>query len=209
VIRLQDAADLLVEIGRRLDARGWVLGTSGNFSVVTSRDPLRMAITPSAASKGALTRDQILEIDAQGAVVPDSTGKPSAECSLHLRVAEICNAGAVLHTHSVWGTILSDVHACRGGLAIEGYEMLKGLEGVHTHKHREWIPILENDQEMTRLADRTRAILHEHPGAHAFLLRRHGLYTWGEDLPQAVRHVEILEFLFESIGRAAMMTPSC
>jgi len=209
VIRLQDAADLLVEIGRRFDARGWVLGTSGNFSVVTSRDPLRMAITPSAASKGALTRDQILEIDAQGAVVPDNAGKPSAECLLHLRVAEICDAGAVLHTHSVWGTILSDVHACREGLAIEGYEMLKGLEGVHTHQHREWIPILENDQEMTRLADRVRAMLHEHPSAHAFLLRRHGLYTWGEDLPQAVRHVEILEFLFESIGRAAMMTPSC
>jgi len=57
---LQAIAHRLVEIGRRFDARGWVLGTSGNFSVVTSRDPFRMAITPSSASKGDSTPDQIL-----------------------------------------------------------------------------------------------------------------------------------------------------
>ena len=149
---LQAIAHRLVEIGRRFDARGWVLGTSGNFSVVTSRDPFRMAITPSSASKGDSTPDQILEIDADG--------------------------------------------------------MLKGLEGVRTHEHREWIPILENDRDMTRLADRVGAILREHPDAHGFLLRRHGLYTWGEDLTQAVRHVEILEFLRESVGRAPLPAPS-
>jgi methylthioribulose-1-phosphate dehydratase len=38
-------------------------------------------------------------------------------------------------------------------------------------------------------------------GAHAFLLRRHGLYAWGDTLYEAERHVEILEFLFEAIGR--------
>ena len=61
---------------------------------------------------------------------------------------EIVVADAVLHTHSIWSTLLSDRHAAAGGLAIEGYEMLKGLEGVATHEHREWIPILENDQDM-------------------------------------------------------------
>jgi methylthioribulose-1-phosphate dehydratase len=45
-------------------------------------------------------------------------------------------------------------------------------------------------------------MLAEHPGSHAFLLRGHGLYTWGRDLPEAKRHVEILEFLMEVIGRA-------
>ena len=36
---------------------------------------------------------------------------------------------------------------------------------------------------------------------HAFLLRRHGLYTWGATLAEAERHVEILEFLLEAAGR--------
>jgi ribulose-5-phosphate 4-epimerase/fuculose-1-phosphate aldolase len=35
------------------------------------------------------------------------------------------------------------------------------------------------------------------------LLERHGLYTWGASLAEAVRHVEIFEFLFETIGRSA------
>ena len=86
-------------------------------------------------------------------------------------------------------------------LAIEGYEMLKGLAGVTSHEHRELVPILDNDQNMPRLAVRVGETLERHPGAHAFLLRRHGLYTWGETLAEAERHIEILEFLFETIGR--------
>ena len=78
--------------------------------------------------------------------------------------------------------------------------MLKGLEGVRTHEHREWLPIVENDQDMARLSVVVRGVLEDHPEAHGFLLRRHGLYTWGNDLPQAVRHVEILEFLLEVVG---------
>jgi len=36
---------------------------------------------------------------------------------------------------------------------------------------------------------------------HGFLIRRHGLYTWGRDLQEAKRQVEIFEFLFEVMGR--------
>src|SRR4029079_2432397 len=135
--------------------------------------------------------------------------RPSAEPLLHVEIARARGAAAVLHTHSVWSTILSDRHASAGGVGIEGYEMLKGLEGVSTHEHQEWIPILENDQDMTRLAGRLRHVLAEHADCHAFLLRRHGMYTWGETLPQAVRHVEIVEFLLETVGRTeAMESPS-
>jgi methylthioribulose-1-phosphate dehydratase len=107
----------------------------------------------------------------------------------------------VLHTHSIWSTVLSDRYATRKGLVVEGYEMLKGLQGVTTHEHREWIPILENDQNMIGLAGEIRDILQSQPVVHAFLLRRHGMYTWGETLPQAVRHVEIVEFLLEAVAR--------
>jgi methylthioribulose-1-phosphate dehydratase len=54
---------------------------------------------------------------------------------------------------------------------------------------------------MTRLASEVRRILDEHRDCHGFLLRRHGLYTWGATIADARRHVEILEFLLESIGR--------
>jgi methylthioribulose-1-phosphate dehydratase len=193
--------DQLAQIGRRFDGRGWVLGTSGNFSVVLNREPLRLAITASGASKGDLTPNQILEIDGECTVMGAASAGPSAEAQLHVEIVRTRGAGAVLHTHSMWSTLLSDRHAGREGLAVEGYEMLKGLEGVRTHEHREWIPVLENDQDIPRLAGRVREVLLDQPRCHAFLLRRHGMYTWGETLPQAVRHVEIVEFLLEAVAR--------
>jgi methylthioribulose-1-phosphate dehydratase len=197
-----EIARALADAGRRFDARGWVLGTSGNFSAVVRRDPLRLAITPSAAFKGELDPAHILEIDDSGAVTNGRESRPSAEAQLHLGVVRARGAGAVLHTHSVWSTLISERRAEQQGIAIEGYEMLKGLAGVATHEHREWIPILENSQDMTALAADAQRVLAAHPSCHAFLLRRHGLYTWGETLRDAVRHVEILEFLLEAVGRS-------
>jgi methylthioribulose-1-phosphate dehydratase len=196
-----EAARDLVAAGRRFDARGWVLGTSGNFSAVIATAPLRLAITRSGVHKGALVPDDILEIGEGGGVVRGSGG-PSAETQLHLEIVAARHAGAVMHTHSIWATFLSDRDAPSGGVAIEGYEMLKGLAGVRTHEHREWIPVIDNDQNIPRLAQAVRRVLDEHPACHGFLLRRHGLYTWGATLADAVRHVEILEFLLESAGRA-------
>jgi methylthioribulose-1-phosphate dehydratase len=197
----------LAELGRDFHRRGWALGTSGNFSAVTSRDPLRLAITASSLDKSRLSPDDILEIDAKGEVVHPSHGKPSAETLLHVAIVQAVGAGAVLHTHSVWSTILSDYHIGHAGFFIEGYEMLKGLEGVRTHEHREWVPILENSQDMQALASEARKTLEENVKVHGFLIRRHGMYTWGKDLPEAARHVEILEFLLESVGRRQMMEP--
>lgn len=195
------AASDLAEIGRDFYRRGWVLGTSGNFSSVLSRDPIRLAITSSSIDKGNLTASHILEIDDQGRVL-EGTGRPSAETLLHLAVVRLRGAGAVLHTHSVWSNILSDAHSERQGLSIEGYEMLKGLDGVVTHEHQEWLPIIENSQDMHSLAKEVERVLTEQPKAHGFLLRRHGMYTWGKDIAEAKRHVEILEFLLEVLGRS-------
>ena len=194
-------AEALCAAGRRFDARGWVLGTSGNFSAVVARQPLRLAITPSSAFKGELEPQQILEMNERAESLSGGAARPSAEALLHVEIVRARNAGAVMHTHSIWSTLLSDVYGDDGALAIAGYEMLKGLDGVRTHAHRELIPIVENDQDIPRLAAAVRATLARHPAAHAFLLRRHGLYTWGDDLKEAVRHVEILEFLLEAVGR--------
>jgi methylthioribulose-1-phosphate dehydratase len=191
---------LLAELGRSCYARGWALGTSGNFSAVLSRDHFCLTITSTGVDKGALSADQFVRVDASGAIT-DGAGKPSAETALHLVVVRMRQANAVLHTHSVWSTILSDIHAGQHGLWIEGYEMLKGLEGVTSHTHREWLPIIENDQDIPRLAGVVETVLREHPASHGFLLRNHGLYTWGENVAQAKRHLEILEFLLEAMGR--------
>jgi methylthioribulose-1-phosphate dehydratase len=163
-------------------------------------------MSPSGADKGNLLPQQILLIDEKASLVGDHVEKPSAESPLHVRLVTTLNAGAVLHTHSVWSTTLSDLYASDGGLAIEGYEMLKGLTNVNTHEHREWLPILENSQNMTALANTITKALDQSRASHGLLIRKHGLYTWGRSLAEAKRHVEILEFLLEAVGRSRIIS---
>jgi len=162
---------------------------------------MRLAITPTGLDKGALEPKQFLEID-EAARVVRGNGLPSAETGIHLTIVRTRGAGAVLHTHSMWSTVLSDVFSADGAVALEGFEMLKGLRDVHTHEHREILPILENCQDIAHLADQVQALLKRDAAVHGFLLRRHGLYTWGRDLAEAKRHVEVLEFLLEILGRS-------
>ncbi|QDU62660.1 Methylthioribulose-1-phosphate dehydratase [Planctomycetes bacterium Pan216] len=193
----------LAEIGQQFHARTWSVGTSSNYSVVLDRDPLRLLITASGKDKGNLGIDDFVIVDESGQATTPTQPKPSAETLLHTMIASQLGAGAVLHTHSVWATLLSDLFAEEGAVMIEGYEMLKGLEGIKTHEHRERIAIVENSQDMRTLSEELSQRLREGDETlrYGFILRRHGLYTWGKDLFAARRHVEILEFLFEAVGR--------
>jgi len=191
----------LADIGREFYRRGWVLGTSGNFSALTAREPFNLRITASGNEKGELDDTHFLDLDAEGKILQGS-GKPSAETQIHLSLYRLLpQMNSVLHTHSVWGTILSDVFFADGEIRIEGYEMLKGLAGVTTHEHKETVPIIENSQDYVVLARNIEKVLLENDGIHGIYLRRHGLYTWGKNVAEAKRHVEIFEFLFEVIGR--------
>jgi methylthioribulose-1-phosphate dehydratase len=68
---------------------------------------------------------------------------------------------------------------------------------VTTHDHLERVPLLHNTQDYLVLAREMREALENYPDAHGVLLGRHGLYTWGQSVAEARRHLEALEFLFE------------
>jgi methylthioribulose-1-phosphate dehydratase len=90
--------------------------------------------------------------------------------------------------------------------------MLKGLDGIGTHDTFEEVPIFANTQDMVELSVRLRRHFAGvdwtsggRPPFHGFLLSGHGLYTWGRDLAEARRHIEIFEFLFECVARSRML----
>jgi len=198
---LEDITDSLCDTARWCCARGWAPATSGNFSV---RAAGRVFITPSGLDKGTVTASHLLEVDHDGRPIA-GTGKPSAETGLHLVIYRMRpQAGAILHVHTVWNTLLSGRFAAQGHLPIEGYEILKGLSGVMTHTHLERVPILENSQDYAELSQNMAEALDRNPRAHGVLLSRHGLYTWGQSVAEARRHLEALEFLFEVEGRRVL-----
>jgi methylthioribulose-1-phosphate dehydratase len=166
-----------------------------------------MLISPSGLDKGLMTTADLLATDMEGRA-EDNAKKPSAETALHVVIYRVRpDAGAILHVHSIWNTLLSGQSSELGHVALKGYELLKGLSGVSTHEHEERVPILENSQDYEELALNLDEVLRVSGDAHGVLLSRHGLYTWGKSVAEARRHLEALEFLFEVEGRRLTSWP--
>ena len=178
--------------GRRMDARGWVPATAGNISVRLPDG--RIAITRSGFHKGFIPEDGVMTVDLEGR--PEQSNlRPSAETGLHCGIyRRFPGAHAALHGHSVPATVLSRLAG--GHLTLAGYELLKAFPGLPTHEAAIRLPILENDQDIARLQARVTRIWDADP-AHppGYLLRGHGVYVWGEDMPKALLRLEALEFM--------------
>lgn len=181
----------LVVTGKMLYERGWVPATSGNFSSRVS--PSEIAVTVSGRHKGFLALEDIMRVDASGRPLDGKT--PSAETELHTQIyRHFPAANAVLHTHSVNATVLSFV--CEGKVELRDMEVLKAIEGIDSHAVSLQVPIFDNDQDIGRLAAIVEKQLSEIERSHAYLIKGHGLYTWGSSISDAVRHLEAFEFLF-------------
>ncbi len=186
------AAQTLVEVGRRLDARGWAPATAGNYSV--RLDDGSFAVTVSGWHKGRLTREGIMRVDAEGNGL--TAGKPSAETALHLALYRLFpDVGAVLHGHSPEAVGMSRAAANAGEWVFRGHEMLKVFPGNTTHEAEIRLPIVDNSQDMAVIEAAVRPALLAPGAAPAYLIRSHGLYAWGKDLAEAERVLEGTEWL--------------
>jgi methylthioribulose-1-phosphate dehydratase len=182
--------------------RGWCDGTGGNFSCVLEADPIRLLMAPSGVHKGSVAPIDLIQVNREGHVVLGN-GKASAETALHLEIVKTCGAGAVLHTHSQAGTLLSQWACRQGRLHLSSLEMLKGLDGIKTHDCSVDVPVLANNQNLSELSAQARPLLRDAP--HGLLIAGHGLYAWGRNLGSAMRHLEILEFLLEQRWRQLLL----
>jgi len=183
----------VIDAGKWIDQQGWCPATGGNFSVRI--DANHAWVTASGKHKGALTPEDLLQVDLKGAVI-GSEKRPSAETLLHMALYGLdADIGAVLHTHSVSSTVLSRL-VDGDVLTLRGYEMQKSLSGNTTHDAEAAIHVFDNTQDMPELAAQLRQYWLQCPLQWGFLVRGHGLYAWGRDMAEARRHLEGLEFLF-------------
>ena len=190
----EQLAQQIIEAGRFLYGRGWSPATSSNYSVRLS--PSEALLTVSGKHKGELGPDDVLATDLQGRSLEPGK-KPSAETLLHTQLylwkPEI---GAVLHTHSVNATVLSRL-CLSESLVFADYELQKAFSGISSHESQVEVPIFDNDQDIARLAAKVQPWLEAHPDCVGYLIRGHGLYTWGARMSDALRQIEAFEFLFE------------
>ena len=186
-----DASRALIQAGQRIAAKGLVPATSGNFSQRLENGDI--AITRSGADKGNLTLDSIMRVDAAGSSLDQRT--PSAETLLHTQIYQhYPRAKAVLHTHSVNATVLSQLKP--NGVTLANYEILKAFAHIQSHQSELVVPVVANDQTIPRLAEQVLHYIQGHDELSAYLIEGHGLYTWAESLEQAFIQTEAMEFLF-------------
>jgi methylthioribulose-1-phosphate dehydratase len=191
--QLAECAAQIVEAGRDFAQRGWTPATSSNFSMRLSED--RLAVTVSGRDKGKLTPADIMVCDLAGKAV-NTEARPSAETLLHCQIyRRYPEAGAVLHTHSLAQTLASRLWAQAGQLELAGFELLKAFAGYTTHDARMLLPVFPNSQDMQELAELIDQYLQQKPITHGYLIDGHGIYTWGEDMLSARRHLDAFEFL--------------
>ena len=186
-------ADALAAAARILSARGWTPATSSNFSARLDRH--HAVITVSGRDKGALGRDDLMRVDLDGKPVGTPL-KSSAETPLHTQMyRRDADIGCVLHTHSHNQTVASRLFAEAGVIRLAGYELLKALTGNATHQTTVDLPVFANSQHMPDLVAEVDAWLAGGAPAWGYLIEGHGLYAWGRDIAEAMRHIEAFEFL--------------
>ncbi|MEV5408723.1 class II aldolase/adducin family protein [Thermopolyspora sp. NPDC052614] len=181
---MKEPRERLCEFGRRAAELGLVIGTSGNLSV---REGDLVAVTPSGVALDRLTPEQCPVVDVDGYLVEGET-QPSSETPMHLAVYATTDARAVVHTHSVFGTVVASTMT---ELPPIHYNCLL-LGGT--------VKVAEYATYGTpELAENVRAAM---AGRRAALMANHGGVTIGVDLEQAFEATRLLEWLCEVYVRA-------
>lgn len=195
ITKYASAAQEIIEAGQFLYSRGWSPATSSNYSARI--DAQHIAITVSGKHKGQLRAGDVMVVDLAGEAV-QSDCRSSAETLLHTVIYDLFpDIGAVLHTHSVGATVFSRLLTDESSVIFEDYELQKAFPGYDTHEGQLELPVFENTQDINALSALTRSYFSSHPTVPGYLIRGHGLYTWGESMADCLRHVEAIEFLIE------------
>ncbi|MDX2304835.1 MAG: methylthioribulose 1-phosphate dehydratase [Microscillaceae bacterium] len=189
----------LITVIHIFNSNGWSQATSTNYSFRNPDQTDTYTITSSGKDKSQVWTDDLMVVDREGKAVEGYTHiKPSAETLLHtVLYAANPQIHAILHTHSIQGTILSMLHASDKQVKITGFELLKGIQGITSHEAEVIVPIFANSQDIPALSQEIKTYYDAHPEMTGFLLAGHGFYTWGSSIAEAKRHMEAYEFLFE------------
>lgn len=169
--------------------------TGGNFSVRLADNQMQMSA--SGKDKAQLTAKDFVVCDFQGHW-QQGDGKPSAEAALHGMIYQLSpQTQCVLHTHSMPVTVLSMLPDTDNKIPFKGYEMQKTIAGFKSHEETLNLFVFENNQDIPALAQQVKAMWDVAHQAFGLIVRGHGLYSWGNSVHEAKRHMEGLEFLVE------------
>jgi len=198
-------ANLICELCRKFYSLGWVTGTGGGISI---RKDDHLYIAPSGVQKELLRPQNmfVLEYGQRAYIRRPPQFKPSACTPLFLAAFDR-GAGACIHTHSQWAVLVTLIVEKEKGpdgcFEISNMEQIKGLPkgrgkaGYLGYFDTLRVPIIENTAHEEDLTERLEKAMEEYPDTYAVLVRRHGIYVWGDDWAKAKTQAECFDYLFQ------------
>jgi L-fuculose-phosphate aldolase len=188
----------IIEVGKRVYARGYVASNDGNISARIDKD--RVIITPTGVSKGFMKVEDLVIVDFNGKVL-SGTKKPSSEVFMHLQMyKDRPDVNSVCHAHPPYATgfavagipldkcVLPEVIIALGSVPLIEY----GTPGTEEF-YKPVVKVLQNYD--------------------AFLLANHGALTIGKDIVNAYHKMETIEhfahiaFVAQQIGYVKTLNP--
>ncbi|GMF10296.1 unnamed protein product [Phytophthora lilii] len=192
---------LVCELCRLYYTTEWMTGTGGAMSL---RHGERIYVTPSGVPKERLQPEDLYVLDMDGGILSSPKAKPGkkapklSDCApLFLNAHKIRKAAVVLHSHGITCNLAAALCDGKSEFRISHQEMIKGITG-HGYADTLVVPVIDNAPKESALADPIARTMEAYPNTSAVLVRRHGLFVWGDSWEAAKRHAECLHYLFEA-----------
>lgn len=201
-------AALIAELCRQFYGLGWVSGTGGGISI---RDERGVWMAPSGVQKERIAPEDVFLL-ADGvwdrAEVVEAPTNPKlriSECQpLFFNAFRMRDAGAVIHSHSIWAVLAARLFSPTGEAGefrCRNLEMQKGLRGMGCFDELV-VPIIPNTAREAQLRDSMAEAMARYPDVDAVIVAGHGIYVWGHDWVKAKTQAECFDYLLRAAVEA-------
>ncbi|KAF7270690.1 hypothetical protein GWI33_016358 [Rhynchophorus ferrugineus] len=196
--------NLIPELCRQFYHLGWVTGTGGGISI---KDGEKIYIAPSGVQKERIKPDDLFVQNIKGEDLelppPEKKLKKSQCTPLFMCAYTKRNAGAIIHTHSKYALLATMLFPGKE-FRCTHLEMIKGIKNQKLGRNFRYdeeliVPIIENTPFEEDLTDRLEEAIKNYPHTCAVLVRRHGVYVWGDTWQQAKCMTECFDYLFDIV----------
>ncbi|KAK9938072.1 hypothetical protein M0R45_014831 [Rubus argutus] len=207
---VSDTKVLISDLCRQFYNLGWVSGTGGSITIKVHDDsvpkPQQLVImSPSGVQKERMLPEDMYVLSSNGSVLSSPSPKPyphkPPKCSdcgpLFMKAYELCNAGAVIHSHGIESCLVTMINPSSKEFRISHMEMIKGIKG-HGYYDELVVPIIENTAYEYELTESLAKAIEAYPKATAVLVRNHGIYIWGDSWISAKTQAECYHYLFDA-----------
>lgn len=195
---------LIPELCNQFYHLGWVSGTGGGISIKDSKEN-KIYIAPSSVQKERIQSDDLFVCDTDGNILErplSSVNLKISQCTpLFMLAYKLRGAGAVIHSHSVPAFTTTVVFPGKE-FKVTHMEMIKGIKNNKTGKNLRYddeliIPIIDNTPFECELTESLEKAMVDYPETCAVLVRRHGVYVWGDTWQMAKSMCECYDYLFQ------------